>query len=247
MRPLKKVIALLVLAWLLLGTSSSRGFTLTPISATLSPKGNGAAASFRVENESSNRVAFQIKMITREMDEHGQETYEPATNVFTVFPPQGIIAPGQRQNIRVVWKGAAAPTNELAYRIVAEELPVPLDTEQPGSHIKLLVRYMGTVYVAPRKAKPDLQTVSLVRVATASSSTNTYELTLRNLGNVHQGLKNPTLKITGGKDGSLLLKADQLNGIVGENVLAQHTRRFSLVLPADLTAESYPAELQVDE
>jgi fimbrial chaperone protein len=236
-----------MLTCLLLGMLSSQAFTLTPISATLSPKANGAAASFRVENESSNRVAFQIKMITREMDEHGQETCELATNVFTVFPPQGIIAPGQRQNIRVVWKGAAAPTNELAYRIVAEELPVPLDTEQAGSHIKLLVRYMGTVYVAPRKPKSDLQTVGLVRVATTASSTNTYELTLRNQGNVHQGLKNPTLKINGGKDGPLLLKADQLNGITGENVLAQHTRRFSLVLPADFTVDSYQAELQVDE
>ncbi|HTI99467.1 MAG TPA: fimbria/pilus periplasmic chaperone [Dongiaceae bacterium] len=226
---------------------SARAFTLTPISATLAPAGHGAAASFRVENSSSNRVAFQITMITREMDEDGNETYEPATNFFTVFPPQGIIPAGQRQNIRVVWKGPTEVTNELAYRIVAEELPVTLDPEQNESRIKLLVRYMGTVYVTPRRAKAELQLVSLTKVAPGTAGTNNYVLTLRNAGTAHQGLKNPVLKITAAPGAVTTLDAAQLDTVTGQNILARHTRHFPVRLPEGFTADSYPAEIKVDE
>ena len=235
------------LSILLLANLPGRAFTLIPISATLAPKGYGVATSFRVENESSNRIAFQVSIVTRDMDEHGQETYLPATNLFTVFPPQGIIAPGQNQNLRLVWKGPANLTNELAFRIIAEELPVAFAQESKESQIKLLVRYMGTVYVRPAKAKPLLQTVSLVKAADNSSTTNLYELTLLNSGNAHQGLKNPTLKITAAPGQETSLTNSQLNTVEGQNVLAHHTRRFSVALPADLTAPVYPALLMVDE
>lgn len=237
-------IALLVL---LLGILPGRSFTLIPISATLAPKGYGVATSFRVENESSNRIAFQISMTTRDMDENGVETNLPAGNLFTVFPPQGVVAPGQRQNVRVIWKGPQEITNELAFRIVAEELPVNFQPEIKESHIKLLVRYLGTVYIRPKGVKPRLQTVSLVKATGNSATNNVYELTLNNTGGAHQGLRSCMLTVTGAKDQSTILKADQLGKVEGQNILAHHWRRFLVTLPPSLTGQEYRAELQVDD
>ena len=232
---------------LLLTSLTGRAFTLIPISATLAPKGYGAATSFRVENESSNRIAFQITMITRDMDEQGGESHQSASNLFTVFPPQGVIASGQRQNIRVVWKGPTDPTNELAYRIVAEELPVNFEAETKDSHIKLLVRYMGTVYVRPKNARPRLQTIGLVKAADNSASTNLYELTLANAGGAHQGLMNCVLAVTNSTGQGTVIKAARLDTVEGQNILALHRRRFLVTLPTDLREPEYHAELKVDE
>lgn len=226
-------------------TSASHGFTLVPISATVEPKGYGVTASFRVENESSNRVAFQIKMVTRDMDEFGKETTLPATNLFTVFPPQGIISAGQKQNVRVVWKGTPSPTNELAYRIVAEELPVELEGEKSASHIKVLLRYMGTVYVRPKNCKSQLQISPVTR--SSIGNTNAYEFSVSNHGTAHQGLVNPTLTLTDSQGNKTELRAEQLPGVAGQNVLALHTRRFRVGFPAALKEQQYQAEIRVDE
>jgi fimbrial chaperone protein len=230
-----------------LGAFRSLAFTLIPISATLAPKGYGATTSFRVENETSNRVAFQITMVTREMDEQGEETHASATNLFTVFPPQGVIGAGQRQNVRLVWKGTPEPTNELAYRIVAEELPVNFDPETKESHIKLLVRYLGTVYIRPKNATPKLETVELIQATNNTTTTNRYELTLANDGAAHQGLKNCSLTVSDSHGQSTVLKADQLDQIEGQNILAHHRRRFAVLLPDNWREPKYHAELKVDE
>ena len=226
--------------------SAAHGFTLVPISATVDPKGYGVTASFRVENETSNRVAFQISMVTRDMNELGKETMLPATNLFTVFPPQGIIPAGQKQNVRVVWKGTPSPTNELAYRIVAEELPVDLEGEKDSSHIKVLLRYLGTVYVRPKNCKSRLN-VSAVTRASFQNSTNAYEFAITNHGTAHQGLINPILTLTDSQGNKTELRGEQLPGVEGQNVLALHTRRFRVGLPPDLKEQQYQAEIRVDE
>jgi len=244
---LKKFTLPFGLSLVLLASLPGQAFTLIPISATLAPKGYGVATSFRVENESSNRIAYQITMITRDMDEHGEESHQSASNLFTVFPPQGVIASGQRQNVRVVWKGPPDPTNELAYRIVAEELPVNFEPETKESHIKLLVRYLGTVYVRPNNVKPKLQTLGLVKATSNSASTNLYELTLANAGGAHQGLMNGVLTVTDASGQSTVIKADQLDTVEGQNLLAYHRRRFLIRLPANLREQEYHAQLKVDE
>jgi len=223
-----------------------RGFTLNPISATVEPKGYGVSASFRVENETSNRVAFQVSMVTREMDEYGKETTLSASNLFTVFPPQGIIPPGQKQNVRVVWKGSPSPTNELAYRIVAEELPVDLEQEKSQSHIKVLVRYLGTVYVRPKNSKPQIQITRLTRAA-GENTTNAYEFAINNVGAAHQGLTGTVLSLTDGQGLKTELRGDQLKGVEGQNILARHSRRFRVELPPAFKEPEYQADIRVDE
>jgi fimbrial chaperone protein len=221
---------------------SGLAFTLKPMSVTFDPKGSGASRMLRVENESSNRVAFQISVVSRDMDLEGQEKQEPATNLFTVFPPQGVIAPGQDQSIRMVWRGTPTPTDELCYRVVAEELPVNFVPEKGKAQIKILLRYQGTVYVRPKSAKPDLRVLEL-----AKTETNLWSLVITNAGTAHQNLINPTLVITNGPGQKTEIAAGQLSLLEGENVLPHRSRRFLIALPAEFTESRYPALIKVDE
>lgn len=225
---------------LVLHTAASHAFTLTPMSTTLVPKGSASATSFRVENESSNRVAFAVTVLTRGLEADGHETNQPATDLFTLFPPQGTLAPGTSQTVRLVWKGPANPAQELAFRLVAEELPVNFAPKENKAQIEILVRYMAAVYVRPRNARPNLQVTGFARTAT-----NTYVMSVTNAGSAHEPLKEPTLTLTDAQGHKLDVPADRLRAIAGENMLAGSARRFVLTLPAEFKEPTYQAHLTV--
>jgi fimbrial chaperone protein len=227
---------------LMFTAGATQAFTLTPMSATFDPAGNGSAKSFRVENESSNRVDFQITMLTREMTEDGRETNQTAPNLFTVFPPQGTIKPGQSQTVRVVWKGDKNPANELCFRIEAVELPINRVPEKNKAEIKVLLRYLGAVYVRPRNAKPKLQVTGFTR-----TPTNTYFMVVVNYGNAHQPLKDPALTLTDAQGRTTEVSTEQLSVIAGQNILGKHTRQFALSLPPEYQDERYEAQLTAQE
>lgn len=229
---LPTVIALTLIA------CATQAFTLTPMSATFDPNGNGSAKSFRVENESSNRVDFQITMLTRDMTEDGTETNQKATNLFTLFPSQGTIEPGQNQTIRVVWKGDKNLADELSFRIEAVELPINRALDKSKAEIKVLLRYLGAVYVRPRNAKPKLQVTAFTR-----TSTNTYLMAVVNTGNAHQPLIDPVLTLTDTRGRITKVPTEQLSAIASQNILGKHTRRFTLSLPPEFKDERYEAQL----
>jgi fimbrial chaperone protein len=233
---LQTIIVLMVTA------GTTQAFTLTPMSATFEPTGNGSAKSFRVENESSNHVDFQIRMLTRDMTVEGGETSQPVTNLFTVFPPQGTIKPGQSQTVRVVWKGDKNPTNELCFRIEAVELPINRAPEKSKAEIKVLLRYLGAVYVRPRNAKPKLEVTGFTR-----TPTNTYLMVVVNKGNAHQPLKDPVLTLTDARGRTTKADTEHLNVIGGQNILAKHSRQFTLSLPPEYKDERYEAQLTAQE
>ena len=227
---------------LMLIAGATQAFNLTPMSTTFDPAGNGSARSFRVENETSNRVDFQIAMLTREMTDDGQETNQVAANLFTIFPPQGTINPGQSQTVRVLWKGDKNPTNELCFRIEAVELPINRVPEKNKAEIKVLLRYLGAVYVQPRNAKPKLQVTGFTR-----TPTNTYLMVVANTGNAHQPLTDPMLTLTDAQGRITKVPTEQLNGIAGQNILGKHTRQFTLSLPPEFKEDRYEAKLTARE
>lgn len=220
----------------------SPAFSLTPMSVVFDPTGSGSARSFRVENETSNRVAFQIAVLTRELDAEGKETNQPVTNLFTVFPPQGSIPPGKSQTVRVVWKGPPNPARELAFRLVAEELPVQFALEKDKAQVRVVLRYMAAIYVRPRNARAELQLSEVTRTAT-----NTYVLTVTNAGTAHRSLLSPKLVLVTAGGARLDVPAEALRPLAGENVLAGGVRRFVLTLPPEFGDPSYRAELTTDE
>lgn len=236
-KTLKTTILFLMLAL------SGWAFMLRPMSATLDTRGYGASKTFSLENESSNQVAFQITMVNRQMDTDGKETLTPATNLFTVFPPQGVIPAGKSQSVRMVWHGPSRLADEQCFRIVAEELPVNFaPPEQGRAQIRILLRYEGTVYVRPRNAKSELEVKSLTK-----TSTNLWRLVVVNAGNAHQNLSNPSLTLTAPSGRIIEVSTNFLAPINGENILPHHTRDFLISLPPQLKEQDYQVRLNENE
>lgn len=231
-------LAALVLLALL--TGPAQAFRLVPIEMEFEPSGRGATQIFRLENENREPVAVEVRVMARSQDADGQDVLAEAPDDWVVFPEQVILEPGQNQSVRVQWVGNAAPAKELAYRLIAEQLPVDIGKAPPqGGQVRLLVRYVASLYVMPQGVRPNVAVASAARTADGK-----LEVVVQNAGTSRQILREPTLTLqAGGK--TVSLKADQLEGLAGENVLAGTTRRFLLPWPAGLAAGPVTASLKV--
>jgi len=229
---------------LLLMAVNVPAFTLIPISATLEPTGKGSATTFKIENSSSNKVAFQVSILTREMDALGNETNQLVTNLFSVFPPQGTVPPMDSQTLRIVWKGDKIPGKELSFRLLAEELPVDFAPSGRGVHINMLVRYMGALYVCPKGAKPDVRFVKCEHHQVAGK--NYLVLTLENKGKTHQVLSDAALTLTPPEGAPVVLKGESLKGLEGENLLAESLRHLVIECPPGLEGKALGVKVNLN-
>lgn len=198
-------------------------FTFMPMSISISPSGAQSIASFRLTNDAAQQIAISIKAMTRSIDENGNEINEPADKDFTIFPTRVVVQPNSFQNIKVQYKGNAKLTKEVAYRIIAEQ--VPIDFVQPqSSGVKVLFRYIAALYVAPSNVK-EMLSVSKVEYAEQDGKKG-FLVTLTNSGTRHALINDPVLKIGGGPSVSVTLTEDQVKAIQGQNLLAGNVRHF---------------------
>ncbi|MDD2729943.1 fimbria/pilus periplasmic chaperone [Malikia sp.] len=214
--------------------------TFTPIEMDFSPSGRGATQTFRLVNNDAEAAAVEISIKSRAMARNGEDVLGEADDQFSIFPTQVVLQPGQVQSVRAQYVGEAAIEHEKAFRLIAEQLPVDVgQAPQTGGRMRLLVKYVASVYVLPRNAKPSL-TVTEANLREANGQ-RWLEVTVRNEGSSRKILKDATLRI-----GELSLSGSALNGMEGENLLAQTTRVFRLQAPAKLTTIQTPLRLVLD-
>lgn len=121
--PRRLVLSMLALA-LVLPTRPAGAFTLVPMEMEFSVAGRGATRVFRVENAGPEPAAVEISAHRRRADAEGADLLEEADDDFAIFPRQIVLRPGQVQAVRVQWLGRESPERELAYRLIAEQLPL---------------------------------------------------------------------------------------------------------------------------
>ncbi|WP_207459657.1 fimbria/pilus periplasmic chaperone [Azospirillum sp. SYSU D00513] len=234
-------LAVLALGLLAEATVPAHAFRLVPIEMQFEPAGRGATQIFRLENDTAEPVAVELTMMSRRMNERGEDQLEDASDRFVVYPEQVVLQANQSQSVRVQWIGPATPERELAFRLVAEQLPVDLGRAPPkGGQVRLLVRYVGSVYITPPGAKPDLAVTAL------APEGKQLAVTVANRGTARQILRDPTLTIqAGGKP--VQVRGAGLAGLTGENLLAGATRRFLIPMPAGLAKGPLSGSLAVTD
>ncbi len=212
-------------------------FNFNPMSQAIELGENQKSAQFFIENNSNEKMAIELSVKERKMDENGNETL-PATSELTVFPPQMIIPPKEKRTIRVNWIGGKAITEEKAFRVVAEQLPLKVDEKtKKKSGIQMLMKYMAALYITPKDAE------SKVKVLSQKKEGSNLLILLENEGNKHQVLAKPT--ITFGKN-KKTLGPDDLPGLTGENILARSKRNFVIKnFKGDLP--DGPAEIKIEK
>jgi len=227
---------------LLASAQAAFPFTFDPISRDFAPSGRDSIQSFRLANDGSEAIAVRIQMLTRDMDPDGKETNAPADPLFLVYPSRVVLEARSVQAVKVQWKGPSDLPVERCFRILVEQVPVEFGGEKkPGGSIRVLFRYLGTVYVVPSGARPEV-VLDSSRPALGEGGRPGLELRFSNKGNAHAILADLQLTLSPrGPQASAprrLAPAD-LPGINGENLLPGTSRRFFLPLPADLASGDF--------
>ncbi|MCK5918182.1 MAG: molecular chaperone [Cocleimonas sp.] len=234
-----KITSLIIFLMLSFLSPTLSAFGLKPLFATLSPAGAGAEHVFRVTNTGDKPIAVQFSTTTREQKADGTETQTAADDAFMIYPPQAVIAPNKTQKVRVQWLGEQNPTKELAYRFIAEQVPVNL-SKGKSSGVQMVMTVVGSIYIAPKGVEPKLSMNNLRR------SGNKLVFSVQNSGTKHALLDN--LKIDLSSQGqSVQLSGKQVAEIAGKNILAGSQRNFSIAYPAGATIdENWAAQLSVN-
>ena len=234
-----KITSLIVLLMLSSFSPTLSAFGLKPLFASLSPTGAGAEHVFRVINTSDKRIAVQFSTTTREQNADGTETQKAADDAFMIYPPQAVIAPNKTQKVRVQWLGEQNPTKELAYRFIAEQVPVNLSKEQ-NSGVQMVMTVVGSIYIVPKDVEPKLSINNLRR------SGDKLVFSIQNSGTKHALLDNLKIDLSNQAQ-TVQLSGKQVAEIEGKNILAGGQRELSIAYPAGLSIDNkWSAQLSVN-
>lgn len=219
----------LLFLFLICFSSYSYAFKFSPMSVSLGLTESSSSALFYLENESGNPIAVQLSLAKREMTEDGQEINQKINDELSVYPSQLIIQPNEKRSVKVTWMTKFVPQKELAYRLIAEQLPIELEkSKAKKASIKVLLKYIAALYVTAEGFSPDLSLTGFVL------KDDKAIFTVQNKGLKHQVLNNLTMKIVTKNNKEIDLKGEELKGMTGENVLAGMKRNFILPLKGKL-------------
>ncbi|MDA3947882.1 MAG: fimbria/pilus periplasmic chaperone [Spirochaeta sp.] len=161
-------------------TAPLAAFQLTPMKIELEPRGNGSSTSLTVANTNPDPIAVQIRTLSRTVLPDGSERTDATDGLFRVYPSQMIVQPGQTQVVRLQYTGPADVAVQEAYRLEARQLPINVRNRdaEGGTGVKIVLRYLATLYVGPSDAAPQLN----VRVRDFDADAGTGELVIENRG-----------------------------------------------------------------
>ncbi len=235
-RPFKLLLTVLFLA--LVRVNPAMAFQFRPMSQVFAPSGADAIRSYQVVNDEDDRIAVEVTVVERHMNLDGEETYQPAEDDFLIYPAQIILEPGATQVVRVTWLGDPEPAQELAFRLVAEQLPINLvDPNEPApvrpvGQVQILLRYMGSLFVRPAGTQAAVSIESVVSQADAQGA-DAVAITFANTGNASASLRDLSLSLTA-QGQSVTLSSEDLKDMAGTTVLPGQSRRYVLPRPATL-------------
>lgn len=227
----------LTLCW----AGGASAFSLTPMEMRFATSGSGTTRLFRIDNPGTTPAAIELSTKSRRLTLDGADELSDADDDFAIYPRQLVLRPGQAQTVRVQWLGKAVPPHELSYRLIAEQLPIdPLrsdgaaDDGSPRLAVRVLLKYIASLYVAPPGARPRLGTVDLEAITLPGGPG--LRVTVQNAGTAHVLLEEPRLTLQADDGTRHVLRAQELGSMAGANVLAHGKRRFDILLPTRLAA-----------
>jgi fimbrial chaperone protein len=221
---------LILLAALLLPSGAAFAFSFEPIIRDFTPSGPGTVQNFRLHNDGDENIAVRIRIFTRDMDEEGKEELLPAEGLFLIYPSQVVLRPRTVQTLKVQWRGPANVDTEQCFRILVEQMAVNFEESSAAkSHIRIMFRYLGALYVVPPRAGHEV----ILESSRPADNGNGLELVFYNRGNSHVILGDMTISVKRKDTAEALLvfSPEDLPEINGQNILPLRRRRFFLPLP----------------
>lgn len=146
-----KLFSLLVL---LVSSSMSYAFTVSPGELELSVTGEDSTGLFVVENKSKVDANIASQTFRKKFNEYGEEQRTSLKNELLIFPVTLKVKAGGKSVVRVVYIGNKKIDEQVNYRIVFSDLdPVRYGETRDGKHTKLnaLLSYGQNISVKPEK------------------------------------------------------------------------------------------------
>ncbi|WMY76698.1 molecular chaperone [Buttiauxella selenatireducens] len=156
------------------------------------------AAELWIQNQSDTATTMQVRVVGWQQQQ-GHEKYQPQQDV-VASPPIVRIEGGGKQLIRLIKQNVVPAGQELAYRIVVDEIPPTVESGNPQMGLKLQMRYSIPLFsygagmeihkTASNHANAESEKLSWRVVNENGQST----LQVTNRGNVHARLSQVTLR-----------------------------------------------------
>lgn len=236
-KTMKKLV--LTFGLLILLLSSVHAYQFSPLEQSFQPTGAESTKTYTIVNDSNDSIAISISALIRDQDAQGNEVNTPADAYFSIVPNKLVVPPQSSWVVRVQYRGPRTVTNELAFRLKAEQIPYSQGRASTDKGMfNFLYIYTTSLYVLPSRVVENVA-IRSVAASTMEDGSPALAVTLANLGTVHQLLISAVVEIKDSKGNSVVLQgAEALPGIDGMNILAKKTVTKNVPWPEGLSRDS---------
>ncbi len=203
-------------AFVALALSRAFPFTMEPMSAVVTPAGDGRVATFRVSNDGAERIALRFRVVSRSLSATGAEENADAPADFAVYPARTVVESGQTVSVKIQWRGPATLDGERCYRFIAEEIPID-SGKKSASGLRVLFRYIASVYASGPTFAPSL--VARVEPAVDAKKNGVLAVEIANGGTRHVIAGNLEIDLTYPDGFVYTIRSDELPQLSGVNYL----------------------------
>ena len=242
----KRVFSTLMVGLILL--ASVYAYQFSPLEQSFQPTGAESTKTYTIVNDSNDSIAISITALIRDQDAQGNEINSPADAYFSIVPNKLVVPPQSSWVVRVQYRGPRTVTNELAFRLRAEQIPYSQGRSSTDRGMfNFLYIYTTSLYVLPSRIVENVA-VRSVAPAVSAEGNPMMSVTIANLGTVHQLLISAILEIRDSKGNSVVLQGTEaLPGIDGMNILAKKSVTKQVPWPEGLSRDpgvTYQATLK---
>ena len=228
--------------------ASLYAYQFSPLEQSFQPTGAESTKTYTIVNDSNDSIAISITALIRDQDAQGNEINSPADAYFSIVPNKLVVPPQSSWVVRVQYRGPRTVTNELSFRLRAEQIPYSQGRSSTDRGMfNFLYIYTTSLYVLPSRVVENVA-VRAVAPATNEQGDPMLSVTIANLGTVHQLLISAVLEVRDSRGNSVVLQGtDALPGIDGMNILAKKSVTKQVPWPDGLSREpgvTYQATLK---
>lgn len=248
-----------------LTTAVAFGACIAPVAAmNVSPMiteimATGARSTTRIQviNTLPQALPYEVRVFRIDFDNDGKITETPADQDFVVFPPQGVIQPGQRQLLRLQWIGGILDSSR-GYYVSINQVPVALvPTEasktRPVVDVKVVYHMKVLATVSPKGAVPIVKVVDVKPAMVDSDQPGGppqpgIAVTVTNTGKRHAFLVGSNWTIDGkdkqGKPVHLVITSAKMGQMLGAGYLPALTGRRAFKIPTGVEFSNAPISVK---
>ncbi len=201
--------------------SFALAYEVEPMRLILDINTGRTTAVINIRNTRDQNLPIELVMKRRIVNPDGSQTFEPAEEDFSIFPPLALVGAGQSQAVRITYIGDPGIQDSQAYVAEVQEVPV---TEDGFTGVVFAYNFGVAVYLRADQAHADVAVTDVQRTETGVM----FQVT--NGGTDFAMLGELDVRIEAGEQ-SVRLSPAQVAEIIENPIIPPHaTRNFELAI-----------------